>query len=125
MTYDRMKAKRIAGENCRFCGDESSPLVKMRCCKQWICSDTAFVSIRGGGYCQFQHEYYSICHFHYNEGHLPGQHRSRRDVARSLQRKPLWHPKGIRLPQRGERALSKLHPGQPRSALLPLACHPI
>ena len=69
MTYDRMKAKPIAGEHCRFCGDKSSPLVKTRCCKLWICCDTAFVSIRGGGYCQFQHEYYSICHFHYNEGH--------------------------------------------------------
>ncbi len=69
MTYDRMKAKRIPGEHCRFCGDKSSPLVKLRCCDQWICCDTAFVSIRGGGYCQFQHEYYSICHFHYNESH--------------------------------------------------------
>jgi hypothetical protein len=50
MTYDRMKAKRIPGEHCRFCGDKSSPLVKTRCCEQWICCDTAFVSIRGGGY---------------------------------------------------------------------------
>ncbi len=69
MTYDRMKAKRIPGEHCRFCGDKSSPLVKLRCCDRWVCCDTAFVSIRGGGYCQFQHEHYSICHFHYNEGH--------------------------------------------------------
>jgi hypothetical protein len=60
-----MKAKRIYGEHCRFCGDKSSPLVKTRCCEQWICCDTAFFSIRGGGYCQFEHEHFSMCHFHY------------------------------------------------------------
>ena len=69
MTYDRMKAKPIPGEHCRFCGDDSAPLVKTRCCDRWICCDTSYLSIRGGGHCQFQHEQYSICHFHYNEGH--------------------------------------------------------
>jgi len=64
-----MKAKPIPGEHCRFCGSKSSPLVKTRCCDQWICCDTAFLSFRGGGYCQFEHENDSICHFHYNEGH--------------------------------------------------------
>lgn len=44
-------------------------LVKTRRCEQWICCDTAFFSIRGGGYCQFEHEHFSMCHFHYNEGH--------------------------------------------------------
>ena len=28
MTYDRMEAKKIPGEHCHFCGDETSPLVK-------------------------------------------------------------------------------------------------
>jgi hypothetical protein len=69
VTYDRMKAKPILGEHCRFCGDDSAPLVKTRCCDQWICCDTSYLSIRGGGYCEVQHEQYSICHFHYNEGH--------------------------------------------------------
>jgi hypothetical protein len=69
MTYDRMEAKPIPGEHCRFYGSTSSPLVKTRCCEQWIFCDTEFLSFRGGGYCQFQHEHYSICHFHYNEGH--------------------------------------------------------
>jgi hypothetical protein len=27
------------------------------------------MSFRGGGYCQFEHENDSACHFHYNEGH--------------------------------------------------------
>jgi hypothetical protein len=69
MTYDRTKAKKNPGEHCRFCGESSVPLVKTRCCEQWICCDTSFISIRGGGYCQFEHEHYSMCHFHYNERH--------------------------------------------------------
>ena len=35
MTYNRMEAKPIAGEHCRFCGDASAPLVKTPCCQQW------------------------------------------------------------------------------------------
>jgi len=69
LTYNRMEAKPIAGEHCRFCGREQVPLVKTRCCEQWICCDTAFMSFRGGSYCQFEHENNSACHFHYNEGH--------------------------------------------------------
>ena len=69
MTYNRMEAKPIPGEICRFCGDDSAPLVKTPCCDQWICCDTSYLSYRGGGYCQFEHENYSICHFHYNEKH--------------------------------------------------------
>jgi hypothetical protein len=64
-----MEAKPIPGEHCHFCGDDASPLVKMPCCEQWICCDTAYLSYRGGGYCQFEHENSSICHFHYNEKH--------------------------------------------------------
>src|SRR6266446_9028811 len=49
MTSNRMEAKPIAGEHCRFCGDAKAPLVKTLCCDQWICCDTAFVSFRGAG----------------------------------------------------------------------------
>ncbi len=69
MTYDRMKAKLVPGEHCRFCGSTTLPLVKTRCCDQWICCDTKFLSFRGNGTCQFEHENDSICHFHFNEGH--------------------------------------------------------
>ena len=69
MTYNRMEAKPVPGEHCRFCGRESVPLVKTKCCDQWVCCDTSFLSIRGGGHCQFEHEQYSICHFHHNEQH--------------------------------------------------------
>ncbi len=69
MTFNRMEAKPIPGEHCRLCGGKSLPLVKTQCCNQWICCDTAFLSIRGGGYCQFEHENYSACYFHYNENH--------------------------------------------------------
>jgi len=69
MTYDRLKAKKIPGEHCRFCGNDSVPLVKTKCCDQWICCDTSYLSIKGGDYCLYHHEHESICHFHYNEGH--------------------------------------------------------
>lgn len=45
MTYDRLKAKIIPGEHCRFCGNDSVPLVKTKCCNQWICCDTSYISI--------------------------------------------------------------------------------
>ena len=69
MTYNRMEAKPIAGEHCRFCGDAEAPLVKTPCCEQWICCDTAFVSLRGGGYCQVEHERLSLCSSHYQDQH--------------------------------------------------------
>lgn len=69
VTYDRVEAKPIPGERCSFCGDDTAPLVKTPCCEQLICCDTSYLSYRGGGYCQFQHENESICHFHYNEKH--------------------------------------------------------
>ncbi len=70
MTYNRMEAKKIPGQHCRFCGDEAAPLVRTPCCQQWICCDVALVSIRGGGRCQYEHERFGLCHFHYIERHL-------------------------------------------------------
>jgi len=64
-----MEAKKVKGEHCRFCGDGSAALVKTECCDEWICCDTSYISFRGGGFCQDEHERYSICHFHYNEKH--------------------------------------------------------
>ncbi|MBF0208638.1 MAG: hypothetical protein HQK53_17345, partial [Oligoflexia bacterium] len=64
-----MEARPIKGERCHICGDTKAPLVKIPCCNKWVCCDTKFVSIRGGGRCEYQHEAYSACHFHYNEKH--------------------------------------------------------
>ena len=69
MTYDRMKAKPIPGEHCRFCGDKSAPLVQTPCCHQWICCDTAYASFQGGGRCQYEHERFSLCYPHYESAH--------------------------------------------------------
>jgi hypothetical protein len=69
MTYNRMEATPIAGEHCRFCGDAKAPLVKTPCCQQWICCDTAFLSFRGGGRCQVEHERFSLCYSHYEDQH--------------------------------------------------------
>jgi len=69
MTYNRMEAKPIAGEHCRFCGDAKATLVKTPCCEQWICCDTAFMSFRGGGRCQVEHERLSLYYSHYEDQH--------------------------------------------------------
>lgn len=69
MTYNRMEAKPRAGEHCRFCGNAKAPLVKTPCCHQWICCDTAFLSLRGGGRCQVEHERFSMCYSHYEDQH--------------------------------------------------------
>lgn len=69
VTCDRMEAKPISGECCSFCGNDAAPLVRMPCCNLLVCCDTSYVSYRGGGFCQFEHENSSICHFHYNEKH--------------------------------------------------------
>jgi hypothetical protein len=69
MTYNRMEAKPIAAEHCRFCGDAKAPPVKTPCCDQWICCDTAFFSFRGGGRCQVEHERFSLCYSHYEDKH--------------------------------------------------------
>jgi hypothetical protein len=69
LPYDRMKAKKIKGEHCRFCGSSKVALVKTVCCEQWICCDTKAFSYRGGGFCQDQHERYSLCYSHHMEGH--------------------------------------------------------
>ncbi len=69
MTYNRMEAKLIAGEHCRFYGDARAALVKTPCCEQWICCDTALMSFRGGGRGQVAHERFSLGYFHYEDRH--------------------------------------------------------
>ena len=69
MTYNRMEAKPIAGEHGRFCGDAKAALVKTPWCEQWICCETAFMSFRGGGHCQVEHERLSLCYSHYEDQH--------------------------------------------------------
>ena len=69
MTYNRMAAKPMAGEHGRFCGDAKAPLVTTPCCEQWMCCDTAFCSLRGGGRGQGEHERLSLCYSHDEDKH--------------------------------------------------------
>ena len=69
MTHDRMQAKAIPGEYCRFCGCSNLPLVKTPCCDVWICCDTAYLSFQGGGRCQYEHERFSLCYSHHSDKH--------------------------------------------------------
>jgi len=64
-----MNAKKIRGQHCNFCGDDNVSLVKTPCCAHWICCDTKFVSMNGGGFCQEQHERFSLCYSHYSDKH--------------------------------------------------------
>ena len=65
MTHHRMEAKPMAGEPGRCCGEAKAPLVQTPCCEQWMCGDTAFFSLRGGGRCQVEHERFSLWYSHY------------------------------------------------------------
>ena len=69
MTDNRMAAQAMAVEHGRCCGDAKAPLVQTPCCAQWMCGDTAFVSFRGGGRCQVEHERFSLWYAHYEEKH--------------------------------------------------------
>ena len=69
MTSNRMEATPRAGEHGRFGGDATAALVKTRWCDQWMCCDTAFFSLRGGGRCQGEHERFSLCSSHYEDQH--------------------------------------------------------
>ena len=69
MTDNRMEAKPIVGEHCRFCGDAKAPLVKTPCCDPWMCGDTAFLSLRGGGRCQVEHARFSLGYSHDEDKH--------------------------------------------------------
>ena len=69
ITKEEGKAKRQPGEHCRYCGDANVALIKSKCCDRWICCDTPPMHPYGGGFCQYTHEKYSPCYFHYNEGH--------------------------------------------------------
>ena len=99
MTYNRMEAKPIAGEHCRFCGDARAALVKTPCCQQWICCDTAYLSFRGGGRCQVEHERFSLCYSHYEDS-MEGRGKvvrsaaisGRPDITNSMRRIPSTGP---------------------------------
>jgi hypothetical protein len=64
MPYNRMEATLRPGEHGRFCGATEAPLVTTPGCQPWICCHTAFVSLRGGGRCQVEHERLSLCSSH-------------------------------------------------------------
>ena len=65
---DRLKAaeSQVAAKNARKCGmcRNDDGLTQTDCCGRWICSDHE----RG---CYREHEKYSVCYWHFNEGHAP------------------------------------------------------
>jgi hypothetical protein len=69
MPYNRMAATPRAGEHGRVWGDATAPLVTTPCGQQWMCGETAFVSLRGDGRCQGEHERFSLCSAHSEDTH--------------------------------------------------------
>ena len=73
-TDHRLEATPIAGEPGRFGGDPSAPFVQTPCCQQWRGCDTAWVSLRGGGRCQVEHERVSLGSAHDEDTHSGSWH---------------------------------------------------
>jgi len=88
MTTIAWKPSRLLVSIAGFVGDARRRWFKTPCCEQWICCDTAFVSLRGGGYCQVEHERFSLCYSHYQDQH-GGPWKVARNVA------IFWSPKII------------------------------
>src|SRR5881409_3132749 len=69
MTYNRMEAKADCRRalpvlwRCLGAVGEDTVLPAVVCC------DTAFVSLRGSGQCQVEHERFSLCYSHYEDQH--------------------------------------------------------
>ncbi len=65
-----MKLKNDLKPKCGLCG-KSKKLIKTSCCDQWICDDehkyVIFSYARNS--CSRNHNRYTLCSFHHNEGH--------------------------------------------------------
>jgi hypothetical protein len=72
-TRTRTSTHRIsaASRRCGLCGSTSKPLTRTPCCGNWICDDAdeyvLFSYARNS--CYRNHDHYTLCSFHYNEGH--------------------------------------------------------
>jgi len=62
--------KTISEKKCFICGKRTK-LTKTECCNQWICNDedkyVLFSYAQNS--CHRNHRRYTLCGFHYNEGH--------------------------------------------------------
>jgi len=61
---------KIAEKKCGLCGKKGK-LTKTKCCDEWICDDTEnYVMFSyAKSSCYRNHDRYTLCAFHYNEGH--------------------------------------------------------
>jgi len=67
MPYNRRDATPMAGAPWRFGGAAQAPFGKTPCWQQGRWCETAFVSLRGGGRCQGEHERLRLCSSHDEE----------------------------------------------------------
>lgn len=63
-------AAETIGPRCGLCG-KTDGLTRTECCGQWICNDedTYILFSFARNSCQRNHDRYTVCGFHHNEGH--------------------------------------------------------
>ncbi len=56
---------------CGLCGSTTKPLTRTPCCGNWICDDEDQYVLFSYAHnsCYRNHDRYTLCSFHYNEGH--------------------------------------------------------
>ena len=69
----KSKEKAPRGTKCGLCGEKKPgvSLIRTKCCNKWICNDEH--TYRPFSFsldsCHRNHDRYTLCAFHYNEGH--------------------------------------------------------
>lgn len=62
-------SKKSSMRKCGICGGTKN-LLKTECCKNWICDLDIEISSSHRKRCYKKHSRFTLCGFHYNEGHF-------------------------------------------------------
>ena len=74
MTYNRMEAKPIAGEHCRFCGDASAPFIKHGGPSSGYAAIPPLCRFEVAGAGKLSTQHFTLCYSHYIDGRwVPGR----------------------------------------------------
>jgi len=67
----KSRATEKSGQRCGICGSTTKPLTRTNCCGNWICDDEDDYVMFSYAHnsCHRNHDRYTLCSYHYNEGH--------------------------------------------------------